>query len=85
MGVAAPGHITTRGVDRDVALSGDQTGVQLGLELAHARELAVGEGAHLAVGELDVFLDGCRERATRGRDLLLADDEAVGLPVVQLP
>ena len=69
MRVPPTGDVAAGGLDRDEPLAGDHAGVQLGLELVHARKLRFGEGAHLLVGERDVVLHALRQGLGRPRDV----------------
>ena len=80
--ISSAGDVAAGGLDRDELLAGDHAGVKLGLELVHARELCLGEGPHLLVGERDVVLHPLRKGLRRPRDLVRAHHD-VARPAVE--
>ena len=83
VGVAPARHVGPRGVDRDVAVAGDQAGDDLDLGVQHRRLLRLGEAAHVVMREADIVAEALGHLLGGGGNLVGGDDD-LALPFVEL-
>src|SRR3546814_4148249 len=77
MGVAPARHIAAGGLHGNEALTGEEAGRQLGLELPHRVALALGEVANAGKGEVDILLQARSEENTSELQSLMRISYAV--------